>query len=37
MNESTEREVPLALMVQAPDEPGVLHALTRCSSTMRRT
>ena len=29
MNESTEREVPLALMVQAPDEPGVLHALTR--------
>ena len=28
MSESTEREVPLALMVQAPDEPGVLHALT---------
>src|SRR5215213_2427099 len=28
MSESTQREVPLALMVQTPDEPGVLHALT---------
>jgi uncharacterized protein with ACT and thioredoxin-like domain len=28
MHESTEREVPLALMVQTPDEPGALHALT---------
>jgi energy-converting hydrogenase B subunit Q len=26
---SAEREIPLALMVQTPDEPGVLHALTR--------
>jgi len=24
----TERDAPLALMVQAPDEPGALHALT---------
>jgi len=29
VSESTEREVPLALMVQTPDEPGALHALTR--------
>ena len=29
MSESSEREVPLALMVQTPDEPGALHALTR--------
>ena len=29
MSKSTEREVPLALMVQTPDEPGALHALTR--------
>jgi energy-converting hydrogenase B subunit Q len=29
MSESIEREIPLALMVQTPDEPGVLHALTR--------
>jgi energy-converting hydrogenase B subunit Q len=29
MSESIKREVPLALMVQTPDEPGVLHALTR--------
>jgi energy-converting hydrogenase B subunit Q len=29
MNESSDHEVPLALMVQTPDEPGVLHALTR--------
>jgi energy-converting hydrogenase B subunit Q len=29
MSESIEREVPLALMVQTPDEPGALHALTR--------
>jgi energy-converting hydrogenase B subunit Q len=29
MNDSTEVEVPLALMVQTPDEPGALHALTR--------
>ena len=29
MSESTELEVPLALMVQTPDEPGALHALTR--------
>ena len=28
MSESVERSVPLALMVQTPDEPGVLHALT---------
>ena len=28
MSESTERSVPLALMVRAPDEPGALHALT---------
>jgi energy-converting hydrogenase B subunit Q len=29
MNESTGREVLLALMVRTPDEPGVLHALTK--------
>jgi energy-converting hydrogenase B subunit Q len=29
MSESIEREVPLALMVQTPDEPGALHALTK--------
>ena len=29
MSKSTEREIPLALMVQTPDEPGALHALTR--------
>src|ERR671912_1530871 len=29
MSESTELEVPLALMVKTPDEPGALHALTR--------
>ena len=29
MSESAEHEVPLALMVQTPDEPGALHALTR--------
>jgi energy-converting hydrogenase B subunit Q len=29
MSASTEFEVPLALMVQTPDEPGALHALTR--------
>ena len=28
MSESPERNVPLALMVRAPDEPGALHALT---------
>src|SRR5215211_2122736 len=28
MSERTELEVPLALMVQTPDEPGALHALT---------
>jgi energy-converting hydrogenase B subunit Q len=28
MSESVERDVPLALMVQTPDEPGALHALT---------
>jgi energy-converting hydrogenase B subunit Q len=28
MSESVERNVPLALMVQASDEPGALHALT---------
>jgi energy-converting hydrogenase B subunit Q len=28
MSESTERSLPLALMVRAPDEPGALHALT---------
>ena len=28
MSESAERNVPLALMVRAPDEPGALHALT---------
>ena len=28
MSESVERNVPLALMVQARDEPGALHALT---------
>jgi energy-converting hydrogenase B subunit Q len=29
MNESTGREALLALMVRTPDEPGVLHALTK--------
>jgi energy-converting hydrogenase B subunit Q len=30
MNEPPERDVPLlALMIRTPDEPGVLHALTR--------
>jgi energy-converting hydrogenase B subunit Q len=29
MSESTERDTLLALMVRTPDEPGVLHALTR--------
>jgi energy-converting hydrogenase B subunit Q len=29
MSESTEREVLLALMIRTPDEPGVLHALTK--------
>ena len=29
MSESTERDTLLALMVHTPDEPGVLHALTR--------
>jgi energy-converting hydrogenase B subunit Q len=29
MNESTEGEALLALMVRTPDEPGVLHALTK--------
>src|SRR5215210_423274 len=28
MSEGVERNVPLALMVQARDEPGALHALT---------
>ena len=28
MSESAEHEVPLALMVRTPDEPGALHALT---------
>ena len=28
MSESVEHDVPLALMVQTPDEPGALHALT---------
>jgi energy-converting hydrogenase B subunit Q len=28
MSETTNREVPLTLMVQTPDEPGALHALT---------
>ena len=28
MSESAERNVPLALMIQTPDEPGALHALT---------
>ena len=28
MSKNSEREVPLALMVRAPDEPGALHALT---------
>ena len=28
MSESVEHEVPLALMVRTPDEPGALHALT---------
>jgi energy-converting hydrogenase B subunit Q len=29
MSESDERGIPLALMVQTPDEPGALHALAR--------
>jgi energy-converting hydrogenase B subunit Q len=29
MSESTERDALLALMVRTPDEPGVLHSLTR--------
>jgi hypothetical protein len=29
MNENTGREALLALMVRTPDEPGVLHALTK--------
>jgi energy-converting hydrogenase B subunit Q len=29
MKESTERDIVLALIVRTPDEPGVLHALTR--------
>ena len=29
MNESTGREALLALMIRTPDEPGVLHALTK--------
>src|SRR5215216_5402186 len=29
MSESTEREALLALMIRTPDEPGVLHALTK--------
>ena len=29
MREVTEREAPVALMIRSPDEPGVLHALTR--------
>ena len=29
MSESTERDALLALMVRTPDEPGVLHALTK--------
>jgi energy-converting hydrogenase B subunit Q len=29
MSESTERDVLLALMIRTPDEPGVLHALTK--------
>ena len=29
MSKSTERDTLLALMVRTPDEPGVLHALTR--------
>jgi len=29
MSDGIEREAPLALMVEAPDEPGSLHALTR--------
>ncbi len=29
MSESTERDTLLALMVRTPDEPGVLHALTK--------
>jgi energy-converting hydrogenase B subunit Q len=29
MSESVERGIPVALMVQTPDEPGALHALTR--------
>lgn len=29
MNDTTERDAPLALMLRTPDEPGTLHALTR--------
>ena len=29
MNEGTGHEALLALMVRTPDEPGVLHALTK--------
>jgi energy-converting hydrogenase B subunit Q len=29
MSESTKREALLALMIRTPDEPGVLHALTK--------
>ncbi|CAA9432220.1 MAG: Energy conserving hydrogenase Ehb protein Q [uncultured Rubrobacteraceae bacterium] len=29
MNEMTELDAPLALMLRTPDEPGTLHALTR--------
>jgi energy-converting hydrogenase B subunit Q len=29
MSESTERDALLALMIRTPDEPGVLHALTK--------
>ena len=29
MSDGTSHDVPLALMVKAPDEPGALHALTR--------
>jgi energy-converting hydrogenase B subunit Q len=29
MSETAERDAPLALILRTPDEPGVLHALTR--------
>ncbi len=29
MSDGTKRNAPLALMIEAPDEPGALHALTR--------